>query len=244
MKKQSQIGTWSVIDNSDIIEIIGLADYDFVIIDFEHGHHSLTNLANHVRASHLNSMKAYARPREINKKEILQLLEANVDGIFVPDVRTVEDAKLITDSCFYPPMGTRGASGFTKSSKYGKLSFSIHKKIANKKIFVCILIESEEGLKNIKDIVIQNKQIDCVYFGTYDLMNELQLFDKNKKNLNFFEKILIKKIIEIKKIKPSMKFGRVVHDKKEASKFKKYYDLMALKVDCNLILDSFLKAKL
>ena len=41
-----------------------------------------------------------------------------------------------------------------------------------------------------------------------------------------------------------MKFGRVVHDKKEVLKFKKYYDLMALKVDCNLILDSFLKAKL
>ncbi len=67
-----KIGTWSIINNSDIINIIGLAKYDFVIVDFEHGTHTLNNLNDHVRAAKSNNLKIFARPKENNKKEILE----------------------------------------------------------------------------------------------------------------------------------------------------------------------------
>ena len=48
------------------------------------------------------------------------MLELGVDGICIPQVQSVEQQKVI-DACYYPPKGSRGASGFTRASAYGSV---------------------------------------------------------------------------------------------------------------------------
>lgn len=241
--KKKLFGTWSIIDNADITEIFALSDYDFVIIDFEHGPHSVKNLSNHIRAGQIHKKKVFVRPSKLDKKEILRYLECDPNGIFVPDIRNSEEARHVVEACTYPPIGERGASGFTRSTKYGKENFLNHQKSKNKKIFICVLIESLEGLKNLESIIQKNPRIDCIYFGTFDLMSQMGLFKKKKINTLKFDQMLINKIKQIKKTNKKIMFGRVILDKDEFKRFKKFYDLFALRVDCSLIQEGIKQVK-
>ena len=167
--KSPMLGMWSVLRDPDIVEIAGNSGFDFTIIDFEHGPHSISDLSNMVRAGHNSGMLVGVRPSGNFEKEILRCMESNPDGIFIPHIKTAKEAKIAVNSCLYPPFGTRGSSGFTRSSNYGMSQFSTHKDSQNSKIFICILIESLEGLENLTSIIKSCPRIDCIYFGTYDI---------------------------------------------------------------------------
>jgi len=109
IKHQRMLGYWSILPLVQVHEILYFANFDFIIIDLEHGTYSFQEAAEVVSAVQSKGMFALIRPSSHDPKEILRCLELGVDGICIPQVSNVEQAKKIVNACMYPPMGMRGA---------------------------------------------------------------------------------------------------------------------------------------
>ena len=81
---------------------------DFLFIDAEHNPITPEAVLGHVMATKGTECAALVRVPTADTSYIKWSLDAGADGIVGPQIRSVEDAKLIVDWCRYPPLGVRG----------------------------------------------------------------------------------------------------------------------------------------
>ena len=91
---------------------------------------------------------------------------------------------MIKDIKYYP-FGERGFTPFSKAGGFNNNNTSDYLKNANESILSVVIIESEEGLKNL-DEILEVEGVDIVYFGAFDLSQVLGCPGevKNKKVIN------------------------------------------------------------
>ena len=229
-------GYWSIIPSSQIHEIMGIAGFDFGIIDLEHGTYSFQQALESVIAIKESGMYALIRPSSHDEKEILRCLELGVDGLCVPHIKNVEEAKSIISFIKYPPQGIRGASGFTRATKYGFLDFNKHVINANKSIFVSLLIESIEGINNAREIA-NIDGVDNLYFGTYDIASSMGEVNQKGENIQN----IIKKAID--NVGNNVSFGQVCVDNNQYKSLDSRIQMIVCGVDCGIILNGSKIAK-
>ena len=157
---------------SQVAEMIGLAGYDFVMIDGEHG---LGDFASHLaclQAVSATPATSILRVPSRDLTPIKRALDLGVEGILVPDVRTPEQAQAVAGACFYPPRGSRGFSaGTVRSSDYG-LSVAEYVEAAAGELLLCLMIESAEGVANVREIA-ETDGVDVIQVGPFDLSYDL-----------------------------------------------------------------------
>ena len=224
---------WSVIPSIEIVEISAIAGYNAVLIDMEHGPYSFSEALTAVSVAQGKNLKAFIRPASKSSREILSCLETGANGLMIPHVSTKAEMEDIVQSVFYSPVGNRGASGYTRSSNYGNTQFASHKYEANENIFVGILIESIEGLKNLEEIVSVGN-IDCVYFGTYDIAVSMGLDDQMD--------LKVQKAVSdaIDKVFGKVKFyGQVSVSSEQRKSLDHRINFIAHGVDCGIALEAF-----
>lgn len=110
------LGTFVGTASPAVVECLGCAGLDFVILDNEHSPVEAETTAAMVRAAELRNVTPLARVREISRPAILKLLDVGVQGLIVPDVRSAEDVRRVVDYAKYAPVGRRG---FCPSRKDG-----------------------------------------------------------------------------------------------------------------------------
>src|SRR5262245_39526938 len=81
---------------------------DFVWIDMEHSVLSLEAVQGHVMATMGSDTTALVRVPWNDPVLIKPVLDLGADGIIVPNVRSVEEARRAIAACLYPPEGIRG----------------------------------------------------------------------------------------------------------------------------------------
>ena len=228
-------GYWSIIPSVQIHEIMGISGFDFGIIDLEHGTYSFQEALESVIAIKRSGMDALIRPSSHDEKEILRCLELGVDGICIPHIKTIKEAKSVLSFAKYPPQGIRGASGFTRATRYGADKFNDHVSKSNKSIFISLLIESMEGLNNAKEIAMLDG-VDNLYFGTYDIASSIG--DSNQKG----EKV--KKLVKdtIDKIGDLVSYGQVCVDNIQFKNIDPRINMIVHGVDCGIILNGAIRA--
>ena len=224
------LGYWSILPLVQVHEILDFSGFDFIIIDLEHGTYSFQEAAEVVSAIQSTEMYALIRPSSHDPKEILRCLELGVDGICIPHVSNLQQAKEIVNACKYPPLGKRGASGFTRATRYGQLKFAQYAEISNEQLFVSVLIEDKDGLEKVSEIA-QLEGVDCIYFGTYDLASSLKIDNQAGSEVSQIIQNSIN-IIENK----SVVFGQVAVDFKQFEALDKRINFVPCGVDCGIIL--------
>lgn len=110
------LGTFVGTGSAAVVECLGCAGLDFVILDNEHSPVEAETTADMVRAAELRGVTPLARVREISRPAILKLLDVGVQGLIIPDVHSVEDVRRIVRFAKYAPVGQRG---FCPSRKDG-----------------------------------------------------------------------------------------------------------------------------
>ena len=155
-----------------LAEMIGLAGFDFVVIDGEHG---LGNLSAHLaclQALAATPATSILRVASRDLTPIKRALDLGIEGILVPDVRDAASARAIADACFYPPRGSRGFSaGTVRASDYG-LAVERYVGSAGAEMLVCLMIESAEGVANVHEIAATDG-VDVIQIGPFDLSYDL-----------------------------------------------------------------------
>jgi 4-hydroxy-2-oxoheptanedioate aldolase len=169
---ETVIGTWAVTPSSSVANIIAASNFDFIIIDMEHGPVSFETAEDMVRAAESESSTPLLRVPSNNPEIILRGLEVGSHGIVVPQIENAEGAQKAVKAIKYYPLGNRGFSPFTRSAGYIAKGADLIAERENKETFVGLLVEGKTGLDNL-DSIVNLANIDMIYLGVYDLSQSL-----------------------------------------------------------------------
>lgn len=161
-------GTWSMTNSPVVVNILGSAGLDFVIIDMEHGAMSFETAEQQLYAAEVTGCSPIVRLGEVNDPLILHALEIGTQSVMVSHVSTSEEARTVVRASKYYPEGDRGLSPFTRNHGYSDANMADKLRYANEQMFVGVLVEGKEGLNNLEKICAV-PGVDMVYLGIYDI---------------------------------------------------------------------------
>jgi 2-keto-3-deoxy-L-rhamnonate aldolase RhmA len=157
-----------------LVELAGLAGYDFVFIDTEHTPASWTTVDSMIVAARASDTAAVVRVATISEEDILLALDSGADAIVVSHISTAEQAEEVVRCAKYPPRGRRGMGGPHRATAYGIPPWQDYAKRANEHSVVIVIVEDLQGVENIDEICAVDG-VDVVFLGAGDLTQEMGL---------------------------------------------------------------------
>ena len=165
-----QIGFWSTLGSPVVSEILGLAGFDWIALDTEHGPADPYTTLLQLQA--LNGTGTSACVRIASNDPVLakKALDIGAQTLIIPQVDSAEDARRAIAASLFPPSGTRGVSTTARAGRYG--SVSDYSRRSDNEICIVIMIESAAGLRALPEI-IEVKGVDAVLIGPQDLAADM-----------------------------------------------------------------------
>lgn len=164
---KTQVGTFVKIFSAEIIELLGMAGFDFIVIDMEHTTLSFSQVEQMVRVADLHGMSSIVRIPEATRSSVLRALDLGATGIQVPQLCQPEDVRDAVDKAKYPPEGTRGVTYAHRAASFGYTPERYLEK-ANDQTTIVIHIETESAYEQV-DAICQVDGLDVVFIGPVDL---------------------------------------------------------------------------
>lgn len=160
-------GLFCSIPDPTLVEMIGCAGYDFVILDSEHALVDPQQLEHVIRAAEATDLTPFVRVPEADPGSVLKVLDAGAMGVVVPHVRTRADAETAIRAAKYAPEGMRSLNG-GRVPGFGRIDLAEYLGRANAETMVIAMIEDAEGVENLPGI-LGGGGIDLVLEGAADL---------------------------------------------------------------------------
>ena len=160
------IGIWSSLANEITTEALGVAGFDWVVLDGEHSPNNVRTFITQLMALKDSPTAPVVRPSCNNAAEIKLLLDSGFYNFLIPFVESADEAHSAVSATRYPPQGIRGVSVSQRSNRYGTVPDYF--KNVNQHICVMVQIESRAGVAAVKDIAAV-EGVDCIFVGPSDL---------------------------------------------------------------------------
>lgn len=166
------VASFVLVPRVEIVESLAYAGFDGVVIDLEHGPITVAELPALVAAGHGAGTFVLARVPEDSAGILGIVLDTGVDGVVLPHVSSVEDARAAVDLGRYPPDGSRSLNPYIRAAHYSADdSFT---RDANDATAIMVMIEGKDGIAALPDIA-GVEGIDAVFVGPVDLSASLGL---------------------------------------------------------------------
>lgn len=168
------VGAFVVSGAPSIVEVLGIAGFDFLIFDCEHSPNDFLAVEHMIRASEVVGTTPMLRIPEISRTNILKALDIGIQGILVPMVNTAEQAREVVALAKYPPFFPEGKRGVAlrRAARYGAVNPIDYFQQANSEIFIAVQCETKEAVSNL-DEILKVEGIDMVFIGPTDLSQSL-----------------------------------------------------------------------
>jgi 4-hydroxy-2-oxoheptanedioate aldolase len=160
------VGTFCIIPSPTVVEALGVAGLDFVILDTEHGPLTVERCEDLVRAADCRSVTPIIRVSDNQPHLILRALDIGAGGVQVPQIGSKEDAQRTVRAAKYAPSGARGVSIFTRAGDY--VGSAQHTAACNAEQLVIVHIEGADAVRNL-DGILEVDGVDVIFLGPYDL---------------------------------------------------------------------------
>jgi 2-dehydro-3-deoxyglucarate aldolase len=160
------IGCWCALGSLVTTEVVGVAGFDWLLLDAEHAPNDVLTLIPQLLALKGSTSAPVVRIPTNEPIVIKRLLDAGFQNFLVPFVETPEQARRAVAATRYPPAGIRGVSVSQRANRYG--SVADYFRLANDHIAVIVQIESRAGVDNAAEIA-QVEGIDALFIGPSDL---------------------------------------------------------------------------
>ncbi len=121
MLKEGQValGTFVRTTSPPVVEVLGLAGFDFCVIDNEHSPVGLESTANLIRAADGVGLVPIVRVMENAAVHIMRALDAGALGVQVPQIHDRAEAEYAARAVKYPPWGIRGLAASHRAARHG-----------------------------------------------------------------------------------------------------------------------------
>ncbi|WP_026870412.1 HpcH/HpaI aldolase family protein [Inquilinus limosus] len=164
-------GCWQGLGNSLVSELLGLAGYDIVLLDHEHGPASVADAVPCLQALAGTPATGIVRMPWNDPVYAKRILDIGAEGVMVPQVGSKAEAEAAVAACRYPPAGTRGvAYGIARGADFG-LAPDYRETVDDNLLILC-QIETRQGVEAIPDIAAVDG-VDALFIGPWDLSGSL-----------------------------------------------------------------------
>lgn len=167
------IGCWSSLANHVTTEILGVAGFDWILLDSEHAPNELHTLMPQLMALKDSRSAPVVRPPSNDPVAIKRLLDLGFVNLLVPFIESADDARLAVSATRYPPLGIRGVSNAQRCNRYG--AQTEYAATINDHVCVLLQIENQAGMDALDDI-LQVPGVDGIFIGPADLSAALGHF--------------------------------------------------------------------
>jgi 2-dehydro-3-deoxyglucarate aldolase len=160
------IGCWSQFASPITAEVLGLAGFDWILLDGEHGPNDVVTFVPQLMALKGSRSASVVRPPANDPVIIKRLLDIGFYNFIVPLVNSADDARRAVASTRYPTAGIRGVAVAHRSNMYG--TFANYHATINDEISVTVQIETVDAVKDI-DLICAVDGVDAIFVGPADL---------------------------------------------------------------------------
>jgi 2-dehydro-3-deoxyglucarate aldolase len=163
---QRLIGCWCSLASPISTEVLGLAGFDWLLLDAEHSPNDVLSLIPQLMALKDSRSAPVVRPPSNEPVVIKRLLDAGFSNFLIPYVESAQEAHNAVAATRYPPQGVRGVSVSQRNNRYGTVPDYF--RIANDNMTVLVQIESLAGLAAASEIAAVDG-VDGIFVGPSDL---------------------------------------------------------------------------
>jgi 2-keto-3-deoxy-L-rhamnonate aldolase RhmA len=164
-------GTWVNLGSPMTAEIAGLAGFDWVLLDHEHGPGGDGTMTSQLQAVAATPAVGLVRIAANEAPRFKRALDAGAQGIMIPYVETAAQAQAAVDAMRYPPRGFRGVAKLTRAASFG-VGFDDYFAHAHEWLVTLPQIETSEGVKHAAEIAAIDG-VDVLFVGPMDLTTSL-----------------------------------------------------------------------
>ena len=162
------IGVFIPMPSPDIVEIIGLAGFDFALLDAEHGRITPDDAYPMILAAEARDIPAMIRVGENDRQVVLKYLDLGVSGVMIPQTNSATLAREAIEAMRYAPAGLRGLAG-GRTFDYGQGAAMAELVPAiNDRVLSIIQFEHIDALAHL-DEILRLPGIDVLFVGPTDL---------------------------------------------------------------------------
>lgn len=173
--KKHLIGPFVRLARPEIVEMLGMAGFDFGVLDLEHGGAVNMNDVNPlILAAENRGIRLLARIPGISEMHIKWLLDLGIGGLQIPHIKSKEDAEKAVHFAKFNPMGERGLCRFVRAAEFSNTNKEVYLSRANEQSVLVLQIEGVEGAQNIEKIASVSG-VDIIFVGPYDLSQSMGL---------------------------------------------------------------------
>jgi 2-keto-3-deoxy-L-rhamnonate aldolase RhmA len=167
------LGCSVMFPSPQIVEMLGYAGFDWVLIDCEHGSIGPADVELMCMAADAVGITPIGRPKSNSAGEITGLMDRGVMGVQVPHVNSAEDARRAVDAVKFGSGAGRGLAAGTRPDRWGlggrMADFTAE---ANAQSLVCVQIEHENAVANLGEI-LKVQGVDVFFVGPSDLSQSM-----------------------------------------------------------------------
>lgn len=168
--RERLIGVWCALGNPISTEVLGLAGFDWILLDAEHAPNDVLSLIPQLMALKDSPSAPVVRPSWNDTVQIKRLLDSGFHNFLIPFVQSADEARAAVAATRYPPKGVRGVSVAQRNNRYGTVENYFE--IVNDHIAVVVQIENMAGVEAAAEIAAVDG-VDGLFIGPSDLAASL-----------------------------------------------------------------------
>ncbi len=171
ISQRAVVGPFSKSSDPAFIEVMGHTDFDFVVLDLEHGPNTVQSLQNLIRAALVTGLFPVVRVKSHNPSSVPEVLDVGAGGIQAPNISCQADAAAVVQAARFAPLGMRGVCRFVRAADYSSLDRYEYFARSNTTLII-LQLEGAEAVRNVREI-LSVAGVDIIFIGPYDLSQSL-----------------------------------------------------------------------
>ncbi|WDL97752.1 HpcH/HpaI aldolase family protein [Alicyclobacillus sp. ALC3] len=159
-------GTFLKLPRPEVVHILALAGFDFVICDMEHSQTSEVEARAVIRECVSVSLPVVVRLPDPSQGVVNRLLEAGATGIQMPRLQTSDDTRHMYKITHFPPNGGRSFGNANVAAQYGSVSNNAYLESENTRVLTVGQFETR-AMESPCDSMMDG--LDVAFIGPQDL---------------------------------------------------------------------------
>lgn len=163
---RTPLGTWVMSASPLVAEAVGVAGFDWGVLDMEHTPLDLMDLVHMMQAVAGTPMVPLVRVPWNDTVNVKRVLDAGATNLLFPFIQDADEARSAVAATRYPPQGVRGMAGMSRGSRFGTTPDYL--RTANDGICVVLQLETPQAIVNLEAIAAV-PGVDGLFVGPGDL---------------------------------------------------------------------------
>ena len=159
-------GAWLMSGSLSTAEALGVAGFDFLVVDMEHTPLETHHMIDTLRTIAGTPASAVVRMPWNDMVMIKRALDGGAQSVLMPFVQDAEEARRAVSYTRYPPHGIRGVAGMHRGNRYGTVPNYF--KSGDEELCVMVQIETMAALERLPEIAAV-PGVDSIFIGPADL---------------------------------------------------------------------------